>query len=69
MNNILRYKGYQAMVRFDSTSKIWHGRIADISDLVTFESVDPETVEREFRDAVDDYLAFRKELGRIPKKT
>lgn len=54
----MEYLGYRAAVEFDG--KIFFGTIENISDLVTFESDDAESLEREFHAAVDDYIEFRK---------
>ncbi|MBE5825068.1 MAG: type II toxin-antitoxin system HicB family antitoxin [Butyrivibrio sp.] len=68
-NSVLEYKGYYANIRFDSESKSLIGKIEGINDLVTFESNSPKKIEKEFISAVDDYLAFCKEVGKEPEKT
>lgn len=67
-NDILEYKGYHARVEFDSVSKILHGKIEGINDLVTFESDSVSEIENEFHKAVDDYLAFCENIGQSPDK-
>ncbi len=66
--DILEYKGYHTRVEFDSCSKLLHGKIEGINDLVTFESDNVNEIENEFHSAVDDYLLFCEDLGQEPNK-
>lgn len=67
-NDMLEYKGYRAKVDYDVRTHSLFGKIEGISDLVTFESEYPMEIENEFHAAVDDYLAFCKEVGKEPDK-
>jgi len=68
MSNIMEYKGYYTRIEFDADTKLLHGKIEDINDLVTFESKDSSCIESEFHAVVDDYLDFCKEVGKEPEK-
>lgn len=68
MKNVLEYKGYHAKVEFDSEELVLRGKIEGINDLVNFECKDICNVEREFHAAVDDYLKFCEEVGKVPDK-
>ena len=63
--NVLTYKGYTTVIEFDSESKVLYGKIEGIDDLVTFESDSAKEIEKEFHDAVDDWLEFRKEIDNV----
>ena len=67
-DNILEYKGYYTKIEFSAEDKVLFGKIEGIGDLVNFESESPETIEAEFHKAVDDYLAFCRDLGKSPEK-
>lgn len=67
-NNILEYKGYHTKVEFNSEEFVLRGKIEGINDLVTFECDDIRNLEKEFHEAVDDYLEFCKEVGKEPDK-
>ena len=69
MENTLQYKGYFSNISFSANDKVLYGKIEGIDDLVTFESESITDIEKEFHDAVDDYLAFCKEMGKEPSKT
>lgn len=63
----LRYKDYITTLKQDQNG-IWHGRVAGIQDVVTFEAKTPSQAEQEFRKAIDAYLNFCHRLGRSPHK-
>lgn len=67
-NNILEYKGYHTKVEFDSEDFVLRGKIEGINDLVNFECEDIKNIEKEFHEAVDDYLDFCREVGKAPDK-
>ena len=68
MNNILEYKGYHAKIEFVSETNTLRGKIEGISDYVDFETANINEIEKEFHDAVDDYLTFCEEVGKEPDK-
>lgn len=67
-NSILEYKGYHTKIEFDSEELVLRGKIEGISDLVNFECDNIKEVEKEFHEAVDEYLEFCKEVGKEPDK-
>ena len=67
-NDVMEYKGYHTRIEFDSVSKVLHGKIEGINDLITFESDSVSEIESEFHKAVDDYLKFCEEIGQEPDK-
>lgn len=68
MKGVLEYKGYHTKIEFDSEEFILRGKIEGINDLVNFESEDIKGIEKEFHEAVDEYLEFCKEVGKEPDK-
>ena len=67
-NNILEYRGYHTKIEFDSEEFILRGKIEGINDLVNFECENLEHLEKEFHEAVDEYLNFCREVGKEPDK-
>lgn len=61
---ILKYKGYEGYVHFSIEDNLYYGWILDIKDLVDYNSETEEDIENQFRLAVDDYIEFKKEIGR-----
>ena len=68
MDDLLIYKDYWTKVKFIKDEHILHGKIEGINDLVTFDADNLSTVEQEFHNAVDDYLALCAEIGKAPEK-
>ncbi|MCQ2555258.1 MAG: type II toxin-antitoxin system HicB family antitoxin [Clostridia bacterium] len=68
MTNMLEYKGYHTRVIFDSETMSLYGKIEGINDYVDFVCKDMSCVEKEFHEAVDDYLDFCQEVGKTPEK-
>lgn len=69
MENKLEYKGYYTIISYSAADKVLHGKLEGINDLVNFESETAAEIEKEFHDAVDDYLDFCKDIGKEPDKT
>jgi predicted HicB family RNase H-like nuclease len=69
MNDILEYKGYYASVHFSSEDDVFYGKLLGIDDLVNFEGASVKELRKNFYDAVNDYLATCKEIGKDPNRT
>ena len=67
-NSILEYRGYHTSIEFDAATFTLRGKIEGIDDYVDFESDNLAGIEKEFHDAVDEYLEFCKEVGKDPDK-
>ena len=68
MKNGLEHKGYTGSVEFSNTDEIFFGKIVGIRDLVTFEADTVAKLKKAFKEAVEDYIATCKELGKDPDK-
>lgn len=68
MNGMMEYKGYLGSIRYSDADRLFYGEIAYIRDLVSFEGADVDSLEKSFREAVDDYLELRHELGQGPER-
>lgn len=66
MNSAWTHKGYKATVEYDADFSLFCGSVADMYDGVYFESKSLEDVDLAFHEAVDDYMAFCDEKGKIP---
>lgn len=64
----LSYRGYTATIEYDDDDKLWHGKLDKIHDMINFHSFKAEEIEREFHNAVNDYLDFCKEIGKKPEE-
>lgn len=68
MKNTLKYKDFIASVEFSFEDNVLHGKLEGITDLVTFEANNVTDLKKSFKEAVDDYLDFCKEVGKEPMK-
>jgi len=59
----IEYKGHVATVEFDEETGVFHGEVANLRDIVTFEGRTERELREAFRDSLDDYLAFCAERG------
>ncbi len=66
--DVLHYKGYSARPVYSADDRIFYGKVLGIRDFVDFQSDSAGDLENEFHNAVDDYLAFCKEVGKEPDK-
>ncbi|BDW10883.1 hypothetical protein PSHI8_09650 [Polynucleobacter sp. SHI8] len=68
MEKYLTYKGFEGIAEISLEQKLFRGKILFIEDLVTYQTLNPEELEKAFHEAVDDYLKTCQELGREPLK-
>lgn len=61
---IFIHKGYRGGMSQDLESGMWHGRVLDTGDIVTFKGSTPLEALQEFRNSVDDWLEFIAENDR-----
>jgi predicted HicB family RNase H-like nuclease len=64
----MEFKGYRGSVRYSAEDKVLHGRVLGIDDVVSFEGADVAGLERAFHEAVEDYLATCRKMGRAPDR-
>jgi predicted HicB family RNase H-like nuclease len=65
---MMEYKGYVGDIEYDQELGIFHGRVLGLRDVVTFEGTTAKSLDRAFRDSIDDYLAFCTARGEHPEK-
>ena len=64
----MNYKGYTGTVSYDDEAEIFHGEVAGLRDVVTFQGTTVRELKRAFHDSVDDYLDFCAQRGEAPEK-
>ena len=69
MSNTIEYKGYIGSLEYYSEDKCFFGKLEMIDDLVTFEADNAHDLEKNFHNAVNEYLQTCLDLGREPQKT
>jgi predicted HicB family RNase H-like nuclease len=66
MSQTLQYRGYDGSVLFSAEDKMLHGRVLGVRDMISYGGKDVRSLEKNFRDAVDEYLQFCKRRGKTP---
>jgi predicted HicB family RNase H-like nuclease len=64
----LEYRGYSAVVEFDSGDEIFVGHIAGINDVIGFHADSVVDLKAAFHDSVEAYLAAGAQTGNAPEK-
>jgi predicted HicB family RNase H-like nuclease len=64
----MNYKGYEATVEYDGDAEIFHGEVADLRDVITFQGKSVAELKKAFAGSIEDYLAFCEERGEEPEK-
>jgi predicted HicB family RNase H-like nuclease len=65
---VIEYKGYIGQVEFDDEASIFHGRVINTHDVITFHGKSVAELRKAFRESVDVYLDFCAERGEEPDK-
>jgi len=68
MSTTLQHHGYDGSVEYSAEDKMLHGRVVGIRDMISFGGKSVRELEKNFRDAVDEYLEFCKKRGKTPNK-
>lgn len=61
-------KCYQGQVNYDEEAKFFHGEVVGLRDAITFQGTSLDELEQAFKDSINEYLDFCKELKRTPEK-
>lgn len=68
MATTMQYQDYVARVEYDGDAGLFHGEVANLRDVITFQGRSVAELKRAFRDSVEDYLTFCENKGREPEK-
>ena len=60
---MMQYKGYLGHAEYDNDAKIFHGEVAGLSDIITFQAKSVDELETAFKDSVDEYLHWCESQG------
>ena len=66
--NIIRYKEFVGVFNFDPEAKLFHGDVAGIKDVVTFQGESVAELEEALKDSVEEYLRLCEKAGKKPDK-
>jgi len=59
---MIEYKGYIGHFTFDEKANLFHGKVSNTHDLITFQGKSVKEMHLSFQDAVNDYIEWRKKF-------
>jgi predicted HicB family RNase H-like nuclease len=68
MSNTMTYKGYSARIEYDDEDGMFTGRLAGISDGVSFHADTVEALRDALHEAVEDYVETCAKIGKEPQR-
>lgn len=69
MENVLRYQEFVGTVQYNAVDRVFHGKLAFITDSITFEGSSVAELEAAFIEAVDDYVELCEQVDKKPEKS
>lgn len=64
----MKYRGYEAVVRFDEELEMFHGEVVNTRDVITFQGKSVAELKREFKNSIEDYLDFCRSRNEEPDR-
>lgn len=69
MDNIMKYKGYWAEIKYSDEDECFCGFIEGLKeDVISFEGETVKDLKRDFKNAIEDYLRTCREINKEPEK-
>ena len=69
MDNIMRYKGYWAEIRYSEEDECFWGSIEGLKNTsITFEGYTVKELKKDFKEAIDFYLDNCKACSEVPER-
>ena len=58
------YRGYIGSIEYEPEDRLHYGLLLNINDFVSYHADNIIDLEKQFHNAVDDYIEFCKEVGK-----
>ncbi len=68
-HKIMSYKGYSGSVEFSKEDNLFFGEVLGIRSLISYEGKTEKELEKDFREAIRDYLSLCKKQKIKPEKS
>ena len=66
--NTMQYKGYHALIQYDSSDDCFVGTVLGIKDSLNFQGRTVDELKKAFHESIDNYLDLCKKIGKDPEK-
>lgn len=67
IGQFVEYKGCVGTIEYDPEDELYYGKLLDIDDFVNYHGDDIFDLEKQFHDAVDDYIELCSDIGKEPE--
>ena len=67
-SDMMKYKGYRAVISYDSEDNIFWGQVFGIKDSLGFHGTSINELEESFHNSIDNYLEACEKFGKTPEK-
>ena len=67
-SNMMKYKGYRAVISYDSEDNIFWGQVFGIKDTLGFHGTSIKELEESFHNSIDNYIEICEKYGKKPEK-
>ncbi|MEQ8475572.1 type II toxin-antitoxin system HicB family antitoxin [Fulvivirga sp.] len=64
----LEYKGYTGSIEYSAEDNLLYGQVLGVRGLISYEGDTGKSLEQDFKEAIDTYLADCKASGKTPEK-
>lgn len=69
MNNVMKYKGYWAEIKYSDEDECFYGIIEGLKNSsISFEGTTVKELKKDFKESIDTYLQYCKEHNEEPEK-
>lgn len=69
MNNIMKYKGYWAEIRYSDEDECFFGIVEGLKNTtISFEGSTVKELKKDFKEAIDNHIEYCKEHNEEPEK-
>ena len=59
----LNYQDYVAIIDFDDDTEMFHARVINTRDVISFYGTSVSELKKEFKQSIDDYIVYCEEKG------
>lgn len=64
LGQFVEYKGYIGSIEYEPDDKLHYGSILNTKDFINYHANNIIDLEKQFHSAVDDYIEFKKQIGK-----
>ena len=68
LGNLLEYRDYLGTIEYALEGNVFHGKVIGIDGLIAYEGNNPDSLHKDFIEAIDDYLEMCEGEGIAPQK-